>query len=466
METFDVLVIGSGSGATIADAAVQMGRRVALVERDAFGGTCLNRGCIPSKMIIYAADLVCQIKQAERLGVRARIEEVDFGFIMDRMRRSIAEDRRHLEEAARRTEGLTYYNTTGEFISDYTMRVDKETIKAENIFIVSGARPMIPPIRGLEGVDYLTSANVWGLRELPKSMIIAGGGFIAAEMAHFFSAMGVEVTIISRSPRLLKNAEPEVSDALIKALRGRMSVQTGLEVKGVSEKGGLKEITTADKGGKTQVFRAESLFIAAGLRSNADLLKPERTGVQLVENGYIKVNEFFETTKPRIWAFGDAIGRAMFKHVANKEAEIVWHAFSHGHKGQLNYDRVPYAVFSWPQVASVGLTQEEAERRGLRFLVGRSNYGDTAKGEAMGEEDGFVKVVVEEGSHRILGAHIVGPEAPTLIQEVIDVMNVGDGAVYPVMDAMHIHPALPEVVQNAFYNLRKPMRGGGPSETV
>jgi len=459
METFDVLVVGSGSGATIADAAVQTGRKVALVERDAFGGTCLNRGCIPSKMVIYAADLVCQIRQAERLGVRAKIEEVDFGFIMDRMRRSIAEDRRPLEESVRRTEGLTYYNTTGEFVSDYTIKVGEETVKAENIFIASGARPMIPPIKGLEGVDYLTSANVWGLKEAPKSMIMIGGGFIAAEMAHFFSAMGVEVTIISRSLRLLRNAEPEVSDTLTQALRSRMSVQTGLEVAEVKEKGGLKEVITTDKAGMTQTFRAESLFIAAGLRSNADLLKPERTGVQLDEKGYIKVNEFFETTKPRIWAFGDAIGRAMFKHVANKEAELVWHAFNHGHKNSLNYDQIPYAVFGWPQIASVGLTQEEAEKKGLKILIGRSNYVDTARGEAMGEEDGFVKVVVEEGTYRILGAHIVGPEAPTLIQEVIDVMNTGDGSIYPVLDAMHIHPALPEVVQMAFYNLRKSERG-------
>jgi dihydrolipoamide dehydrogenase len=466
METFDVLVVGSGSGATIADAAVQTGRRVALVERDAFGGTCLNRGCIPSKMVIYAADLVCQIKQAERLDVRARIEEVDFGFIMERMRRSIAEDRRPLEEAVRRTESLTYYNTTGEFVSDYTMRVGDETVKAENIFIVSGARPLIPPIKGLEGVNYLTSANVWDLRELPKSMIIAGGGFIAAEMAHFFSAMGVDVTIISRSPRLLKNAEPEVSDTLTQALRSRMSVQTGLEVTEVREKGGFKEVTTTDKAGTTQTFMVESLFIAAGLRSNADLLKPERTGVQLDEKGYIKVNEFYETSKPRIWAFGDAIGRAMFKHVANKEAELVWHAFSHGHKEALNYDQIPYAIFTWPQIASVGLTEEEALRRGKRILIGLSNYADTAKGEAMGEEDGFVKVVVEDETYKVLGAHIVGPEAPTLIQEVIDVMNAGDGSVYPILDAMHIHPALPEVVQNAFHNLRRLDQGRRTSETV
>jgi mycothione reductase len=234
----------------------------------------------------------------------------------------------------------------------------------------------------------------------------------------------------------------------------------------VNESDGLKEVTVKDAKGETRIHRAESILVAAGQRGNADLLKVEKTGVQADARGYVKVNEFYETSKPRIWAFGDAIGRAMFKHVANKEAELVWHAFSHGHKEALNYDQIPYAIFTWPQIASVGLTEEEALRRGKSILIGLNNYADTAKGEAMGEEDGFVKVVVEEETYRVLGAHIVGPEAPTLIQEVIDAMNTGDGSINPILDTMHIHPALPEVVQNAFYNLRKPERGRRPSETV
>ncbi|TRO53808.1 dihydrolipoyl dehydrogenase [Candidatus Bathyarchaeota archaeon] len=456
MEKYDVLVVGSGSGMMIAEAAVNSGLKTCLVEMGKLGGTCLNRGCIPSKMVIYPADLVNIIKHAERLGVSARIEAMDFEAIMERARRFVENDRRPMEEGVGDVEGLTFIPGRGEFSGDHTMKVGDRVIYAENIFLVTGSRPLIPQIRGLDGLDYLTSDNVWDLRRRPNSIIIVGGGLIACEMAHFFSAMGTETTILSRSPRLLKNAEPEVSEVLTANLRQRMHVETGIEVTEAWKAGDQVEVKAVTEGGEKEPFTAERLLIAAGRRSNADLLKPEKTGVQLDPRGYIQVNENYETTRKRIWAFGDAIGRAMYKHVANKEAEVVWHGFREGHFHPLDYDKVPYAVFTWPQVAGVGLTEEEASGRGLSVLVGEYNYIDTAKGAAMEEEDGFVKVILEEKTYRLLGAHIVGAHAPILIQELVNVMYAGDGSVYPVADAMHIHPALPEVVQRAVYNLREP----------
>ncbi len=461
MEKYDVLVVGSGSGMMIAEAAVNSGLRTALVEMGRLGGTCLNTGCIPSKMVIYPADLVNVIKHAERLGVHARIERIDFEYIMDRMRRLVEHDRKTMEDSVGSVEGLTYYPARGEFTGDYTLKVGDEQVAADNIFLVTGSRPLIPPIKGIEGVDYLTSDNVWEMRRQPGSILIVGGGLVACELAHFFSAMGTETTILSRSPRLLKGAEPEVSEVLTANLRQRMHVETGIEVKEARSGGEGVSVEAATGDGQVKEFTAEKVLVAAGRRSNADLLRPEKTGVQLDERGYIRVNQSYETTKKRIWAFGDAIGKAMYKHVANKEAEIVWHGFREGHFHPLDYDRVPYAVFTWPQVAGVGLTEAEALRRGLRVQVGEYNYRDTAKGAAMDEEDGFVKVVLEDESYRILGAHIVGPCASVLIQEVVNVMYAGDGSVYPIADAMHIHPALPEVVQRAVFNLRKP---GGEHE--
>jgi len=459
MEKHDVLVVGSGSGMMIAEAAVRSGLNTCLVEMGKLGGTCLNTGCIPSKMVIYPADLVNVIKHAERLGVHARIESVDFEAIMERTRRFVDHDRRPMEESVGSVEGLTFIQGRGEFTGDHTMKVGDRVIHAENIFLVTGSRPLIPSIEGLGSVDYLTSDNVWDLRRKPDSIIIVGGGLIACEMAHFFSAMGTETTVLSRSPRLLKNAEPEVSEILTANLRQRMHVETGIEVKGVRKTGGQIEVRAETGEGDMRTFTSESLLIAAGRRSNADLLKPEKTGVQLDHKGFIKVNENYETTGKRIWAFGDAIGRAMYKHVANKEAEVVWHGFREGHFHPVDYEKVPYAVFTWPQVASVGLTEEEATGRGLSILLGEYNYIDTAKGAAMEEEDGLVKVILEEETYRLLGAHIVGAHAPILIQEVVNVMHAGDGSVYPIADAMHIHPALPEVVQRAIYNLRKPGDG-------
>ena len=457
MKQFDVLVIGSGSGMSIANRALMNGLTVALVESGPLGGTCLNRGCIPSKMVIYPADVINLIRESKKFGIKTNIESIDFRFVMDRTRHFIEEDRSQMENGIGDVPGLTFYNDVGEFISDYTMRVSGETIKSENVFIVSGSRPNIPAIKSLENVEYLTSVNVWDVNEVPRSMVFIGGGYIAVEFAHFFSSFGSNVTIISRSQCLVKRSEPEVSKFLKRTMEKRMTIVTGFEAVEVVEKGGLKEVIAVNlKTGEVHTFSAESLFISSGRRSNSDLLKPERTGVELDDKGFVVVNKFLETSKERIWAFGDAIGKYMFKHVANYEAGIAWHNFSYkGHKIPVNYSSVPYGVFSYPQIASVGITEKEAQEKGYNVLVGRQELKETAKGAAM-DEEGFVKVIVEEKTGKILGGHIVGPYAPTIIQEIINAMNSGDGSYSPIMQAMHIHPALSEVVQFAFYNLHKP----------
>ncbi|MCW3979761.1 MAG: FAD-dependent oxidoreductase, partial [Candidatus Bathyarchaeota archaeon] len=304
---------------------------------------------------------------------------------------------------------------------------------------------------------YLTSQNVWDLRERPESMLIVGGGFVAVEFAHFFSSVGSEVTLLSRSPRLIKFAEPEVSELLGRAMGRRMDIHYNVEAVEARKSGGLKEIVTVNKvTDERKTFQGEEIMIAAGRRSNADLLKPEKTGVELDSRGFIVVNEYLETGKPRIWALGDAIGKHMFKHVANYEAEIAWTNFAGHHRVPVDYSAVPYAVFSHPQVASVGMTEQEAREKGHSILVGSYEYRDTAKGAAMGVEEGFVKIIIEEETYKILGGHIIGPYAPILMQEVINAMNAGDGSIAPIQSAMYIHPAAPEVVQRAFFNLRRP----------
>jgi len=456
MKHFDVLVVGSGSGMMIADAAVNNGKTVALVEMGKLGGTCLNVGCIPSKMVIYPADMVNQIKHAEQLGIKVTIDEIDFPFIMRRTKEFVEHDRHPMEDAINQVEGLSFYPVQGEFIDDYTMKVGDKVIKADTIFLVSGARPLVPPIKGIKGVDYITNDNIWDMTERPESMAIVGGGLIAVEMAHFFSSMGVDVSLLSRSPRLIKNGEPEISEILITSMRQRMHIETNIEVTEVQRKGEGILVKARTKDGKEKEYEVEKIFIAAGRKSNADLLKVEKTGVDVDKRGYIIVDDEYMTSKKNIIAFGDAIGRDMYKHVANAEARIVWQNYSHGHSHPMNYDLVPYAVFSWPQVASVGLTEAEVKAQEISYLIGEYNYSDTAKGAAMAEEDGYVKVILSNEDYKILGASIIGPFAPILIQEIINVMNAGDGTVHPIADAMHIHPALSEVVQRAFFNLREP----------
>jgi dihydrolipoamide dehydrogenase len=456
MKEYDVIVIGSGAGSVIVEQSLIHGQTVAWVDKGPLGGTCLNVGCIPSKILVFVADRIMEIQEAEKLGIRAEIKEIDFPSIMRRMRESTRESQRRLREGIKRVSELDFYEALGQFVDDYTLEVGGEKIRGRRIFIVSGARPLIPSIRGLEKIHYLTNETLLELKQRPKSLIIIGGGYIAAEYAHFFAALGTEVTILQRGARLVKDEEPEISDLLKQEMGERMKIRIHTEALEAAKDPNGGHIIARDKvSGKKTKFSAEAVLIAAGRKSNADLLKVENTGVETDERNYIKVNDLLETSKKNIWALGDAIGKKMFRHSANHQAGLVWRNSIHGEANRVDLNGVPHAVFSHPQVASVGLGEEEAKRH-HDILVGEAKYSDVAQGKAMLEERSFAKAIVEKGTWKILGFHIIGPHASILIQEVIDAMNTG-GTAIPIIGGMHIHPALPEVVQAAFMNLHEPL---------
>ena len=454
MKKFDVMVIGSGSGGEIVDAALSHGFSVAWVDKGPLGGTCLNVGCIPSKMLIYPADRIVEIQEAEKLGIKAEIKDIDFTMIMNHMKEPIRESHKHMEMGLVNTKDFHYYKGEGHFISDYILEINDVEIQGEKIFIGSGARPLIPPINGIEDIDYLTNETVFEIKKKPESMIIIGGGYIAVEFAHFFAAMKTKVTVLQRGNRLITNSEPEISELLKKQMEKRMKVITNIEVIKVKKVDNNVAVIGRDQlSGKELEFKAEKILIATGRKSNADLLRVKNTGVDTDERGYIKVNEFLETSKKNIWAFGDAIGKYMFKHVANEEAIISWKNAVHDNKTPMNYSAVPYAVFTYPQIAAVGLTVEDAKKN-HQILVGEARYSDVAKGEAMVELEGFAKAIVDKQSGKILGFHIIGPYSSMLIQEVVNAMALG-GHVGFVGQGMHIHPALPELILRTFGNLEE-----------
>ncbi len=456
MEQFDVLVIGSGSGMLVASAAVEAGYKVALVEHGRMGGTCINVGCVPSKMLIYPADVLATLRESEKLGIHSTVNSVDFANIMARMHALVDHDTSHQAAAVQATPEMTWFKEKGEFISDYTMQVGAHTIKAKVIFIASGARTAIPLIKGIENVDYLTSDKVLQLQTQPQSIIIVGGGYIGMEYGHFFNSIGTKTIVVQRPDRVLPEEEPEVSDLLRSEIGNRMEIYTNHEALEVKQEGATKTLVARNRiDGTQKTFIAEALMIATGRVSNADLLKPEKTGVKLDDHGFVVVNEYLETSKKHIYAFGDAIGKQMFKHSANYEAGVVWHNSTHDHKAPIDFSATPHAVFTHPQIASVGLKEQEAKQH-YNILVGTASYRDTAMGAAMGFPEGFVKVIVEKETGKILGAHIIGPEAAVLIQEITNAMVTDKGDYGPIARGMHIHPALNEVVQNAFGNLQLP----------
>ncbi|MCK4445213.1 MAG: dihydrolipoyl dehydrogenase [Thermoplasmata archaeon] len=453
MIEYDAIVIGSGAGMNVASKASREDMKVAVVDRDPMGGTCLNRGCIPSKVMIYPADIIKSVQEAEKLGVYATIEGIDFDHLMKRTWKIVLQDRHEMEEGVNRDPNVDFYNQMGEFISDYTLKVGTKTITAPKVVIASGARPRIPPIQGLGEVGFLTNRNVFDIKEVPDSLLIVGGGYIATEFAHFFSSVGTKVTVIGRNPRLVPQEEPLISELLKLRLSKFVRIYTNHEVTSASKEGDEKALVAKNLSDDKQYkFKAQEILVAAGRMSNADLLKPENTGVMTNDNGWIRVDKFLMTTKPNIYALGDATGKHQFRHTANYESEIVWTNLFHNRRKIVDEHAVPHAVFTHPQIGSVGMTEAEAKEN-HEILVGIKRYIDTAKGYAMGEEDGVAKVIVDASSKRILGAHIIGPEASNLVQLVVDLMNAEKGDFLPLTRTQVIHPALSEVVIGAFANL-------------
>ena len=461
MKHYDLITIGTGSAMNVVDAMIRENPniRVAVIDKDEPGGICLTRGCIPSKILLYPAELVRTIEKSRELGIDSKINSVDFQFVMGRMRTLINKDIDEIREGLSTSKNIDYYHAPAEFIGPYTMRVDGKEITSKMIFLCIGSKIIIPQIKGLDKVKYHTSDTVLKLTKLPESIAIIGGGYIAAEFGHFFASMGSKVTIVGRNPQFVPEEEPEVSELAKKELERHMTILTNQEVREVREGGDRKELVSVDrKTGKNTVVSAKEILVATGRGPLSDILHPEKSGIRVTKDGWIEVDDYLETSQPNIWALGDADGKYPFKHVANYESKIVYYNAILKKKVKMDYHAIPHAVFTYPEIASVGLREKEAvEKYGSdKVLIGFHKYEDTAKGEAMNVKDYFVKVIVEGESGKILGAHIVGPYASILIHEIIPLMYAGNGSYEPISDSIHIHPALSEVVDRAFQSLMPP----------
>ena len=446
MKYFDLIVIGSGSGLDVAVYAAEKGMHVAIIEEGHLGGTCLNRGCIPSKMIIHSADVAEIIQRARLFGISPKGYKVDFAKITRRASKIVNKDSAEIEKGVKETENIVLFKKRGKFIGERTLVIGNKTIEGEKVVVAAGTRPAIPQIEGINDVDYITSDEALRLTKQPKRMVIMGGGFIAAELAHFYGSLGTKVTILQRST-LLNKEDREIAEAFTKSISKKYDVILGYSPKTVKQKG-KKIVITAGKNKKIKKIETDSLLIATGRIPNSDILDVKKSNIETDDKGNIKVNEYLETTAKNTWALGDIVGKHLLKHSANLEAEYVMKNAIEGKKEAVDYWPMPHAIFSSPQIAAVGYTEEELKERKINYVVGKYYYKDTGMGLAIEEKEGFVKILAGKESRKILGCHIIGPDASTLIHEVVVAMQAGLTADI-LVDAVHVHPALSEVVQRA-----------------
>ncbi|MEA4890636.1 MAG: FAD-dependent oxidoreductase [Clostridiaceae bacterium] len=441
MDHYDVAVVGSGAGLTVLETALEKGRKCAIIENAKFGGTCLNRGCIPSKILVYPADLIRENEKARQTGLNWQLESFDWATITRRVWHYI-DYNKVLETSLAQVKNLTVYRGTASFTGSCTLQVPDEKngltepFQADLIVLAPGSRPHVPPVAGLENAGYLTSASFFSDR-FParpwKSLIILGGGSIGLEFAHIFSAFGTKVTLVEMMPHLAPTEEEVVSRHLeTNLVRQGIEVITNHQAVGAGRNDGGKSLTVRSlESGETRTLYGEELFVASGVQSNADLLQAGKAGIAVDARGYILTNEYLETNRRNIWALGDVNGKYPFRHKANQEAEVCLHNMFRPDlsKQAMNYQHVPWAIFTSPQIAHVGLREQEARERGIKYQVGVNYYSSIAMGYAMGyrkgdPDDGFVKLLVDENM-KIIGVHIIGPHAAILIQSFVYLMNAG-----------------------------------------
>ncbi len=451
VHSYDLVIVGAGSGNMLPTQEFT-GWRVAVVESDRFGGTCLNRGCIPSKMLVYTADVAQTVRHASRFGIGAQWAGADWPAIRDRVFGRI--DPLHERAVAhRRKGGIDVFPGEARFVAPKMLRVGGDEIRAGQFVLAAGSRPAIPPIDGLAGVPYLTSDTVMRLDALPKSMVVLGGGYIAAEMSHIFGSPGTEVTIVTRGEHLLSRHDTDIRARFTELYQGRFDVRLGATVERVSATSSGVRLDLATPAG-VQVAEGEVLLVAAGRVPNSDRLDVAAAGIEVDAHGHVRTDDTYATSVPGIWALGDLANHFQLKHMANAETRLVRYNLLHpSQPHRARFPVVPSAVFAGPQVASAGATEQQLKAKGRDYVTATRPYSDTAYGWALEDTTSFVKVLADPATGRLLGAHLIGPQASTLIQPLIQAMCLGNTVDQVASGVLYIHPALTEAVEQALLAL-------------
>ncbi|GGC60664.1 mycothione reductase [Hoyosella rhizosphaerae] len=469
MEQFDIAIIGAGSGNMIINRKFA-DKKVAIIEADKFGGTCLNVGCIPTKMFVGSADAAQHVLGAERFNLSAQLNGVDWRGIVSRIFGRIDGNVAAAEQFRRDNDNVTVFKSHAHFVSDHVLElidagdeanspaaVAEQRISADQIVIAAGGHAHIPDHLSqlpavMDGSVVLhTSDDIMRIEQLPQRMVIIGSGFISAEFAHVFSSLGVEVTVVARADALLRRHDVAVSQQFTQCAVEQWDVRLNTTVIDIVATSDGARVVLSDG----SAVECDSILVAAGRNPNTPGLGLHNTSIEIDEGGRVIVDEYQRTSAQGVWALGDISSHWQLKHVANHEARVVQHNLLNPQNLKAaRHDAIPSGVFTSPQIATVGLTSAQAQELGLDVVESTVDYKEVAYGWALADPVGFCKVIVERSSGLIVGAHIVGAQATTLLQPIVQAMSFAVPAADLARGQYWIHPALTEVVENALLRVR------------
>lgn len=453
---FDLVVVGSGPGGYVAAVrASQLGKKVAVIERDDVGGVCLNWGCIPTKALLKSAEVYTHLLKAKEFGLAAENVSVDFPGVIKRSRQ-IADRMSKGVQFLFKKNNITLFQGNGKFESENAVSVYDESgektdeISADHFIIATGARPRSIPGVEIDGQKIISSREAMSLEKIPESMIVIGAGAIGVEFAHLYQVFGCNVTMVEMLPSLLPIEDNEVTDVLKRTFRrAKVAVHTGSMVKNIEANRDRVKISI-EKDGKSTELEAEVALMAIGVQGNYENLGLEELGIT-VEKSFIKVNEHYQTSVKNIYAIGDIIGPPLLAHVASAEGINLVERLAGIDVAPIDYNAIPGCTYCHPQVASIGLTEEKALQQGFELKIGRFPFIANGKSLALGERDGLVKLIFDSKTDKLLGAHLVHAEATELIGELAVAKSNGLKG-HDIIKAIHAHPTLSEAVMEAAAN--------------
>ena len=456
-DAYDLVIIGGGPGGYVAAIrAAQLGLSVALVEKEHLGGVCVNWGCIPTKALLRNAEVIRLLGEGRTFGFKLEGFQADYGAAVKRSRR-VSDRLARGVAALMRENGIDVVEGVGCISAPDQVTVEPEsgetlTLRAKAIIVASGARARAIPGVAVDGQRIITARHALEMRELPESVVIVGAGPIGMEFAHLWATYGTQVTIVEMLPRVLPQEDEEVSQELERAYKRRkMRILTSSLVKGVETTADGLAVEVKGQDDATEQLAAEKVLVAIGVQPNSEDLGLEALGVAL-DRGWVSVDEQMRTSAPGIWAIGDVTGKIPLAHVASAQGILAAEDVAGLDPDPLDYRAMPGCTYCQPQAASFGLTEAEARDQGIALQVGRFPFRVNGKALALGDYDGFVKLVVEEESGLLLGAHMVGPEVTELLPELV-LARTAQLEPERIARSVHAHPTLSEVLMEAAHDV-------------